>query len=99
MGRFKHEAAAADPVRRVIYLTEDETDVYVAEDGGNMEICVITPDDRISVFLRITGHSGSEITGPAFTPAGNRLYFSSQRGTTGQSSGGITYCVTGPFRT
>ena len=26
MGRFKHEAAAADPVRRVIYLTEDETD-------------------------------------------------------------------------
>jgi uncharacterized protein DUF839 len=26
MGRFKHEAAAADPVRRAIYLTEDETD-------------------------------------------------------------------------
>ena len=26
MGRFKHEAAAADPVRRVVYLTEDETD-------------------------------------------------------------------------
>ena len=26
MGRFKHEAAAADPVRQVIYLTEDETD-------------------------------------------------------------------------
>ena len=26
MGRFKHEAAAADPVRQVVYLTEDETD-------------------------------------------------------------------------
>lgn len=25
MGRFKHEAAAADPVRKVIYLTEDES--------------------------------------------------------------------------
>lgn len=25
MGRFKHEAAAADPVRRVVYLTEDES--------------------------------------------------------------------------
>ncbi|GAA4293228.1 hypothetical protein GCM10023086_03890 [Streptomyces venetus] len=25
MGRFKHEAAAADPVRKVVYLTEDET--------------------------------------------------------------------------
>ncbi|GIJ48782.1 hypothetical protein Val02_56680 [Virgisporangium aliadipatigenens] len=74
-------------------------DLYVAEDGGNMEICVITPDDTISVFLRITGQSGSEITGPAFTPAGDRLYFSSQRGTSGSSSGGITYCVTGPFRT
>ncbi|WP_245966806.1 hypothetical protein [Sphaerisporangium album] len=32
------------------------------------------------------------------SPAGNRLYFSSQRGSTGSSSGGITYCVTGPFR-
>ncbi len=74
-------------------------DLYVAEDGGNMEICLITPDDKISVFLRINGQSSSEITGPAFNPAGNRLYFSSQRGTTGSSSGGITYCVTGPFRT
>jgi secreted PhoX family phosphatase len=74
-------------------------DLYVAEDGGNMEICVITPDDKISVFLRINGQSSSEITGPAFNPAGDRLYFSSQRGTSGSSSGGITYCVTGPFRT
>lgn len=74
-------------------------DLYVAEDGGNMEICMITPDDKISVFLRITGQGSSEITGPAFNPAGNRLYFSSQRGTSGSSTGGITYCVTGPFRT
>jgi secreted PhoX family phosphatase len=74
-------------------------DLYVAEDGGNMEICLITPDDVISVFCRVTGQSSSEICGPAFTPAGNRLYFSSQRGTSGNSSGGITYCVTGPFRT
>lgn len=74
-------------------------DLYVAEDGGNMEICVITPDDTISAFLRITGQSSSEICGPAFNPAGNRFYFSSQRGTSGSSSGGITYCVTGPFRT
>jgi secreted PhoX family phosphatase len=76
-------------------------DLYVAEDGGNMEICVITPDDTISPFLRINGQGSSEITGPAFTPAGDRLYFSSQRGTSGSSlgTGGITYCVTGPFRT
>jgi secreted PhoX family phosphatase len=73
-------------------------DLYVAEDGGSMDICLITPDDKVSVFLRVTGHGGSEITGPAFTPAGDRLYFSSQRGTSGTSAGGITYCVTGPFR-
>ncbi|KJY45646.1 translocation protein TolB, partial [Streptomyces sp. NRRL S-444] len=73
-------------------------DLYVAEDGGDMEICVITPDDVVAPFLRITGQSSSEITGPAFSPDGTRLYFSSQRGTTGSSSGGITYEVTGPFR-
>ncbi|MET9102652.1 alkaline phosphatase PhoX [Streptomyces antibioticus] len=73
-------------------------DLFVAEDGGNMEICVITPDDVVAPFLRIDGQSSSEITGPAFSPDGTRLYFSSQRGTSGSSSGGITYEVTGPFR-
>ncbi len=74
-------------------------DLYVAEDGGDMEMCIITPDDIVAPFLRITGQSSSEVTGPAFNPAGNRLYFSSQRGTSGSGSGGITYEVTGPFRT
>lgn len=74
-------------------------DLYVAEDGGNLEICIITPNDIVAPFLRVTGQSGSELCGVAFNPAGNRLYFSSQRGTTGSSSGGITYEVTGPFRT
>ncbi|MEU0250442.1 alkaline phosphatase PhoX [Streptomyces sp. NPDC006235] len=73
-------------------------DLFVAEDGGNMEICVITPADVVAPFLRIDGQSGSEITGPAFSPDGTRLYFSSQRGTSGSSSGGITYEVKGPFR-
>ncbi|MFH8710393.1 PhoX family protein [Streptomyces zaomyceticus] len=74
-------------------------DLFVAEDGGSMEICVITPDDVVAPFLRISGQSSSEITGPAFSPDGSRLYFSSQRGTSGSSSGGITYEVKGPFRT
>ncbi|MEU0671513.1 alkaline phosphatase PhoX [Streptomyces sp. NPDC006172] len=73
-------------------------DLFVAEDGGNMEICVITPDDVVAPFLRVDGQSLSEITGPAFSPDGTRLYFSSQRGTSGSSSGGITYEVRGPFR-
>ncbi|WP_415950226.1 alkaline phosphatase PhoX [Streptomyces sp. KLOTTS4A1] len=73
-------------------------DLFIAEDGGNMEICMITPEGVVAPFLRIGGQSGSEITGPAFSPDGSRLYFSSQRGTSGSSSGGITYEVTGPFR-
>ncbi|OAA21830.1 WD40-like beta propeller repeat protein [Frankia sp. EI5c] len=74
-------------------------DLYVAEDGGNLEICIITPTEVVAPILRLSGHGSSEITGPAFSPSGNRLYFSSQRGTTGSSSGGITFEVTGPFRT
>ncbi|MYY08538.1 DUF839 domain-containing protein [Streptomyces sp. SID4919] len=74
-------------------------DLFVAEDGGTMDICVITPAGAVAPFLRIDGQSSSEITGPAFSPDGSRLYFSSQRGTSGSSSGGITYEVTGPFRT
>lgn len=63
-----------------------------------MEICVITPDDVVASFLRIDRQSGSEITGPAFSPDGTRLHLSSQRGTTGSSSGGVTYEVKGPYR-
>ncbi|MEU8007777.1 alkaline phosphatase PhoX [Catellatospora sp. NPDC049111] len=88
------------PLTGVDNITGSATsgDLFVAEDGGNLEICVITADDVIAPFLRITGQSSSEVTGPAFNPAGNRFYFSSQRGTSGSSSGGITYEVTGPFR-
>jgi secreted PhoX family phosphatase len=89
------------PLTGVDNITASTTsgDLFVAEDGGNMEICIITPDDIVAPFLRLSGHSSSEICGPAFNPAGNRLYFSSQRGTSGSSSGGITFEVTGPFRT
>ncbi|WP_214103656.1 alkaline phosphatase PhoX [Acrocarpospora catenulata] len=74
-------------------------DLFVAEDGGNMEINIITADGIVSPFLRLVGHGKSEITGLAFSPEGDRLYFSSQRGTTGSNRSGVTYEVTGPFRT
>ncbi|MER6170941.1 alkaline phosphatase PhoX [Streptosporangium sp. NPDC001681] len=75
-------------------------DLYVAEDGGDMEINLITPERVVTPVLRIAGHSKSEITGPAFSPGGDRLYFSSQRGARGDAAGtdGVTYEVTGPFR-
>ena len=57
-------------------------DLFVAEDGGNMELCVITPDGVVAPFVRVAGvgHEISEMTGPVFNPSRDRLYFSSQRG-------------------
>ncbi|MGH6611136.1 MAG: hypothetical protein ACRECQ_12855 [Burkholderiaceae bacterium] len=72
-------------------------DVLAAEDGGDMQIVAITPQGSVLPILQVTGQPRSEITGPAFDPSGTRLYFSSQRGQTGTSSGGITYEVSGPF--
>jgi secreted PhoX family phosphatase len=50
-------------------------------------------------FLQLVGHNGSEVAGPAFSPDGTRLYFSSQRGTDGGNNGpGMTFEIRGPFR-
>ena len=66
-------------------------DVLVAEDGGDMQIVVLTPDEQVIPLLQIVGQDRSEITGPAFDPSFTRLYFNSQRGPAGNSSNGITY--------
>lgn len=71
-------------------------DLLVAEDGGNMQIVVVT-NEAAHPLLQIVGQNRSEITGPAFSPDGSRLYFSSQRGKTGRSEDGITYEITGSF--
>ena len=71
--------------------------LYVAEDGGDLQVVVIDTDGGVYPILELEGHDASEITGVAFSPDGSRLYFSSQRGTIGDSTGGITFEVTGPF--
>ncbi|CAM02696.1 uncharacterized protein DUF839 [Saccharopolyspora erythraea NRRL 2338] len=96
---YDHDDSADAPLTGVDNITGAAVgDLYVAEDGGNMEVCVITPDDVVAPFLRVTGQDLSELCGVAFDPSGDRLYFSSQRGATGENSGGITYEVSGPFR-
>ena len=82
-------------VDNIVGSTSD--DLFVAEDGGNLELVLLEPNGATSAFLRVLNQTGSELAGPAFDPSGTRLYFSSQRGPTG-SGAGVTYEVTGPFR-
>ncbi len=89
----------ADPVLRGVdnIVVSSDGDVLVAEDGDDMQIVAITPSGAILPIVQLEGQSRSEITGPALDPSGQRLYFSSQRGTTNNPTRGITYEVTGPF--
>ena len=62
-----------------------------------MQIVAIDSDGSLVPILQIMGQDESEITGPAFDPSNERLYFSSQRGKSGSASDGVTYEVKGPF--
>ncbi len=89
-------------------------DLYIAEDGDDLQICTITPEGVVAVVAQMTGlqhgiDTGtpipleSEVTGLALSPDGNRLYFNSERGMGigGLPVGpgpGVLYEVTGPFR-
>jgi hypothetical protein len=73
-------------------------DVLVAEDGTAMRLALMFNDEPAKLLMQIT-RGGSEICGPAFTPDGARLYFSSQRGpsgVTGTGAAGVTYEMTIP---
>ncbi len=69
----------------------DDGVIYVAEDGGDMQIVLVRPDGSTFPVVQIVGNPTSEICGPAFDPSGNRLYFSDQRGP------GRTIEVEGPW--
>lgn len=71
--------------------TSSEGVIFVAEDGGDMQIVLVRADGSTFPVIQLTGVDGSEITGPAFDPSGTRLYFSSQR------NPGRTYEVRGPW--
>ncbi|WP_255251791.1 alkaline phosphatase PhoX [Nitrosomonas ureae] len=71
-------------------------ELLIAEDGGNMQLVALA-EGKVRPILRIVDQDSSEITGPAFSPDGSRLYFSSIRGKTGLLEDGLTYEITGPF--
>ncbi len=88
----------ADPVHQLTGVDNvgitPMRELVVAEDGGNMELVLVSRRGQTAPLLRITGQDGSEITGPAFSPDGSLLYLSSQRG----EGAGLTYEISGPFR-
>ena len=82
--------------------------LFVCEDGDNLEVVLITPDGHADPFLRFVGHDRSEVTGAAFDPTGTRFIVNSQRAPTPRTfdelvDGGIawplgrTYMISGPF--
>lgn len=71
-------------------------DVLVAEDPPERDVSrliVVLPNRGAQSLMEIH-HPGSEICGPAFSPDGSRLYFSSQR----YDRGGATYEVQLPVQ-
>ena len=68
-------------------------DILVAEDGGNMQLVSLDAQGHGQPIIQVVGQESSEITGPAFSPNGKYLYFSSQRGKDAEKRLGITYQV------
>jgi secreted PhoX family phosphatase len=65
-------------------------DLYVAEDGGDMQV-VMLAGSLVQPVLQIN-IAGSELTGVCFDPSMTRMYVSSQR------NPGTTFEITGPWR-
>ncbi len=93
-----YDASSGGPLRGVDNLQHQPARdlLWVAEDGGDMEVVVLDRGGRVAPFLKFVGHDGSEVTGLAFTPDGSRLFLSSQRGAAAGGAG-ITYEISGPF--
>ncbi|HAV73871.1 MAG TPA: hypothetical protein DCX50_02705 [Limnobacter sp.] len=78
-------------------------EMIVVEDGGDMRAMVLLPDRSTIPLLRLPGDAGgTEVTGPAFSPDGRRLYVSNQRAlrngeTVSFGQGGVVYEITMPF--
>lgn len=80
-----------------ILVAEDIPSGQMASEETGLQLMAITLEGELAPIVQVMGHADSELTGPAFDPSGTRLYFSSQRGTTGDSDSGMTFEVTGPF--
>ncbi len=105
---FDHAAAPDSSLDAVDNVTVSAAgEIFVCEDGGNMEIGLITPERAVSPFLRFTGPAHpvegeyrSEVCGVVFDPSGTRMYCTSQRAhphTSRAPGPGAVYEISGPF--
>jgi hypothetical protein len=98
---LRNAGAAASNFNQVDNVVVSPTgDVVVAEDGNAMRLAIMFNGEPAKLLMQIT-RGGSEIAGPAFTPDGSRLYFSSQRGPSGPAgtgTSGVIYEMTIPPR-
>jgi secreted PhoX family phosphatase len=95
-------ATSATPILKGVdnLTVTPDGDVVVGEDGDDMQIVALSAEGAIVPLVQVVGQDDSEVTGPAFGPSLQRLYFSSQRGADGLDilgMSGITYEVSGPF--
>jgi len=98
--------ASLDAVDNITVSAAGE--IFVCEDGGNMEIALITAAREVSPFLRFTGPAHpvegdyrSEVCGVNFDPSGTRMYCTSQRAhplSATLPGPGAVYEISGPFR-
>jgi len=81
-------------------------EMVVVEDGGDMRAMVLLPDRSTIPLLRLPGNASgpfaTEVTGPAFSPDGRRLYVANQRALRNGApavfgTGGVIYEITLPF--
>lgn len=107
---YHGEATPGNPLQGADNITVSPGgDLYVCEDHspsrGALDVVMLDRSASIvSVFASFSGiqHAGSELTGVAFSPAGDRVYLSSQRAyavgaDVAVNQGGATYEITGPF--
>ena len=106
---YDHAAAPDASLDAVDNITVSAAgEIFVCEDGGNMEIGLITPEREVSPFLRFAGPAHptegefkSEVCGVIFDPSGTRMYCTSQRSyppSANTPGPGAVYEISGPFK-
>ncbi len=94
---FDRELALDSSLDAVDNVTVSPTDdVLICEDGGNMEIGIISTKREVAPLIRFEGaeHNNSEVCGVTFSPDGKRMYATSQRA----NNAGAVYEISGPFK-